>query len=84
MVVSVFLYGWQARKKSKTSDDLESIHLSYHAALLTALVNATADLYFFRLDFQASITIFWIVVALALASSRLSMELPESTVAKKA
>ncbi len=84
MIASIFLYGWQARKKSKTSDDLESIHLSYHAALLTALVNATADLYFFRLDFQASITTFWIVVALALASSRLALELGESTVAKNA
>jgi O-antigen ligase len=84
MVASVFLYGWQARRKSKTSDDLESIHLGYHAALLTALINAAADLYFFRLDFQASITTFWIVVALALASSRLAMELSESTVAKKA
>jgi len=32
-----------------------------------------ADLYFFRLDFQASITWFWLTVTLALASARLVM-----------
>jgi hypothetical protein len=30
-------------------------------------------LYFLRLDFQALVTLFWITVALALASSRLAM-----------
>jgi O-antigen ligase len=81
-VGSVFVYGWGARRRVASWPDLESIHLGYHAALLTALLNATADLYFFRLDFQASITTFWLVVALALASSRMAMELPEPTVAK--
>jgi hypothetical protein len=65
-----------------SNPDLESIHLGYHAALLTALLNATADLYFFRLDFHASITTFWVIVSLALASSRLALEARESTVAK--
>ena len=45
-----------------------------HAALITGLVNAVADLYFFRLDFQSSITWFWLIVALCLASSRLARE----------
>jgi len=81
-ISAVFFYGWRARRKAANNADLESIHLGYHAALLTALLNATADLYFFRLDFQSSITTFWLVVALALASSRLALELNESTVAK--
>jgi hypothetical protein len=38
------------------------------------MVNAVADLYFFRLDFQGSITLFWLTVTLALASSRLVLE----------
>ncbi|MEO8609774.1 MAG: O-antigen ligase family protein [Chloroflexota bacterium] len=83
-IISIFVYGWRARRYSATIPELESIHLGYHAALLTALINATADLYFFRLDFQASITIFWLVVALALASSRLTFDVHESTVAKSA
>lgn len=84
MILSVFLYGWRARRYSANIPELDSIHLGYHAALLTALINATADLYFFRLDFQASITIFWLVVALTLASSRLTFDVQESTVAKSA
>ena len=58
----------------KMTPDFAAIHLGYHAALLTALVNAVADLYFFRLDFQSSITWFWLIVALCLASSRLVLE----------
>jgi O-antigen ligase len=83
-IAAIFVYGWRARRYSATIPELEAIHLGYHAALLTALINATADLYFFRLDFQASITIFWLVVALALASSRLTFDVHESTVAKSA
>jgi O-antigen ligase len=78
-IAGVFVYGWKAREQSKMLPELEPIHLGYHAALLTALINATADLYFFRLDFHPSITVFWITVGLALASSRLALE---STVAK--
>jgi polysaccharide biosynthesis protein PslJ len=81
-IAGVFMYGWRARRWAAQDSALESIHLGYHAALLTALINATADLYFFRFDFQASITTFWLVVALALASSRLAFELRQSTVAK--
>ena len=70
----VFLFGARAWKHAKHDPDLAAIHLGYHAALLTALVNAVADLYFFRLDFQSSITWFWLIVALCVASSRLVLE----------
>ncbi len=69
----VFAYGYRAWQIAKHDPDFDAILLGYHAALLTALVNAVADLYFFRLDFQASITWFWLTVTLALASARLVM-----------
>jgi hypothetical protein len=72
----VFIYGLRAWRSARHNADLDSIHLGYHAALLTALVNGAADLYFFRIDFQASITLFWLLVALALASSRLARNQP--------
>jgi hypothetical protein len=86
-MAGVFVYGMSAWKVARTDADLDSIHLGYHAALFTGLCNAVADLYFFRLDFQSSITLFWLLVALALASSRLTLSqlhagAPESTVAK--
>jgi len=82
MIIGVLIYGWRARQVIHDDPLLESLHLGYHAALVAALINATADLYFFRLDFQASILSFWMVVALALASSRLALEAHELTVAK--
>jgi polysaccharide biosynthesis protein PslJ len=79
-MVGVFIYGWRARPFSAKLPELEAIHLGYHAALLALLLNSVADMYFFRLDFQSPITVFWLTVGLALASSRLAVE---STVAKK-
>jgi len=90
---AVFWYGWQAWHFARCDSDFTSIHLGYQAALLAALINAGADLYYFRLDFQSSITWFWIIVALALASSRLVLHksqqqhieektVPRSTVAQ--
>ena len=73
-MAAVFIYGHLAWRHAKNQPDFTAIHLGYHAALLTALVNAVADLYFFRLDFQSSITWFWLIVALCLASSRLALE----------
>jgi polysaccharide biosynthesis protein PslJ len=78
----VFYYAWQAWQHSKHDAELDSIHLGYNIALLAALLNAVADLYFFRIDFQASITWFWLIVALALASSRLVLQRSESTIAE--
>jgi polysaccharide biosynthesis protein PslJ len=82
MILGVLIYGWRARQVVYDNPMLEALHLGYHAALIAALINATADLYFFRLDFQASIFSFWMVIALALASSRLALEAHELTVAK--
>jgi polysaccharide biosynthesis protein PslJ len=78
----VLYYAWQAWKHSKVDAELDSIHLGYNIALLAALLNAVADLYFFRIDFQSSITWFWLIVALALASSRLVLQRSESTIAE--
>jgi len=80
-MAGIFLYGLKAWEYAKKNADLDSIHLGYHVALLVALVNSVADLYYFRLDFQSSITWFWLIAALCLASSHLLLQ--ESTVAKR-
>lgn len=79
VMLGTFAYGLKAWRRVQDNANLRSILLGYHAALLAALLNGTADLYFFRLDFQASITLFWLTVALALASSRLALEESEET-----
>jgi polysaccharide biosynthesis protein PslJ len=79
MIIGIFAYGLGAWRRVRDNPDLNAVFLGYHAALLTALVNAAADLYFFRLDFQGSITLFWLTVSLALASAHLARN---STIAK--
>lgn len=83
MILGVLVYGWRARQRYDHDPQMSSIHLGYHVALIAALINATADLYFFRLDFQGSILFFWLIITLALTSSRLMFEAHESTVAKR-
>lgn len=84
-MIGTFFYGLRAWRTSQDDSELEPLHLGLHLALATALINAIADLYFFRLDFQSSITFFWIIVALCLVVARLGREraqgsgLPEST-----
>jgi len=73
-MAGVLVYGARAWRAAQTKPEFAAIHLGFHAALITGLVNAVADLYFFRLDFQSSITWFWLIVALCLASSRLARE----------
>lgn len=77
----VLIYGYRAWAYAKHDPELDAIHLGYQVALLTALINAFADLYFFRLDFQSSIAWFWLVVALAIASSRLALARAQSSIA---
>ncbi len=78
-IISVFVYGFRAWKVAQHDPELRSIHLGYHAALIGGLINSIADLYFFRMDFHAAITLFWLVVALCLTSSRLALERSEQS-----
>ena len=73
-MAGVFAYGRRAWHTARDHPEFAAIHLGYHVALFTGLVNAIADLYFFRLDFQSSITWFWLIVALCVASSKLMLD----------
>ncbi len=84
VVGGVFAYGWRAWIQARQNPEFAALQLGFHAALLTGLVNAVADLYFFRLDFQSSITWFWLIVALCLARSRLALENAENAKEKRA
>lgn len=83
-MLGVFAYGRKAWRYARGNPEFAAIHLGFHAALFTGLVNAIADLYFFRLDFQSSITWFWLIVALCVASSRLALEAGPNRSAKSA
>ena len=76
MIAGIFAFGLHAWPSARQNPALEAIHLGLHAAILALMVNAVADLYFFRLDFQASISLMWLVIGLALAASRLALNQP--------
>lgn len=81
-MLMVYVYGYQAWKKMSPSSGLQAIFIGVHAALFAILVNSVADMYFFRTDFQGSITFLWIIVGLALACSKVTLMISESTVDK--
>lgn len=70
----VLVYGRRMWPAASEITGQRALHLGAHTALLAALVSATADHYFFRTDFHASNTLFWLVVTAALVSSRLASE----------
>jgi O-antigen ligase len=74
VMLATLIYGAYAWQIAKHDPALEAIHLGFHAALIAALVNGIGDLYYFRIDFQASIMLFWLTVSLALASSAISLQ----------
>ena len=76
MMAGLFALGLRAWRRLRRNEELDAIHLGVHAALFTLLVNAVADMYFFRLDFQGSITLFWLLIGFALASSSLADKRP--------
>ncbi|MDL1900742.1 hypothetical protein FBR02_08235 [Anaerolineae bacterium CFX9] len=75
MIAGVFVYGARAWPFVRQQPELQPVFLGAHAALIAVLLNGTADHYYFRLDFQASITLLWLTIALAVTSSRLGYSL---------
>jgi hypothetical protein len=48
---------------------LEPLWWGLHAGIIGALVGGVFDHYFFNLDFHHSVTLFWLVIALATAAT---------------
>jgi hypothetical protein len=54
--------------------DGTALWLGAHAALGAALVVGLVDHYFFSMSFQSAGTLFWLIVALCLATTRLARQ----------
>ena len=52
----------------------DAVWLGLHAALVGALVAGVFDHYLFNMDFHHAVTIFWMVLGLAVGSTRLGVE----------
>ncbi len=72
VLLVVFAWAFDRRHEAMRDPVLEPLYLGTHAALVAVLVVGIGDHYFVNLDFQPAQTIFWIIVGLALSTTRLS------------
>ncbi|NLE44483.1 MAG: hypothetical protein GX620_07155 [Chloroflexi bacterium] len=71
-VILVFLISfWRNRSRAAMSPRLEPLWWGLHAGIMGALVGGLVDHYFFNLDFHHSVTLFWLVIALATTATTL-------------
>ena len=65
--------GGEERAKALDYERRDAVWLGLHAALVGALVAGVFDHYLFNMDFHHAVTIFWMVLGLAVASTRLGV-----------
>ncbi|MBN1920195.1 MAG: O-antigen ligase family protein [Anaerolineae bacterium] len=68
---SLFFRFWKRRSTARALPRLEPLWYGLHAAVLGGLGAGLFDRYFFSLDFHHSVTLFWILLALATATTQL-------------
>jgi len=74
LMIAVLIYAWQARPHLDQTPGLYSIWLGLTAGLIGALINGIGDHYFFNLEFQHAVAVFWVFIGLILATTRIALE----------
>ncbi len=74
VIAVVFGYAFRHRHAARADERRDAVWLGLHAALVGALVAGVFDHYLFNMDFQHAVTIFWMVLGMAVASTRLGKE----------
>ena len=71
VIGTLFAAGWRVRHLARSWPRRDPIWLGLYAAITAGLVGGIFDHYLFNLDFHHSVTIFWLFLGLAAATSRL-------------
>ena len=74
VIAVVFGYAFRHRHAARADERRDAVWLGLHAALVGALVAGVFDHYLFNMDFQHAVTIFWMVLGMAVASTRLIVQ----------
>ena len=74
VIATVFGYALRHRRALRANERPDAVWLGLHAALVGALVAGVFDHYLFNMDFHHAVTIFWLVLGLAMAATRLGTE----------
>jgi O-antigen ligase len=70
VIIGVFTYAFLNRQIIKPNPQQDGVWLGLHAALVGALAAGIFDHYLFNMEFHHAVTAFWLLVGLAIASTR--------------
>ena len=71
VIGTLFGYAFFNRQGFKTDPQRDPIWLGLHAAVIGGLTAGLFDHYLFNIDFHHAVTVFWLLVGLAVAATRL-------------
>lgn len=74
VIGTIFGYAFVNRNHFRGNERVDSLWLGLHAALVGGLTAGVFDHYLFNIDFHHAVTIFWMLVGLAVAATRLGEE----------
>lgn len=74
LIGAVFGYAFFNRHAVRTDPDLDPLWLGLHAALAGGLVAGIFDHYLFNINFHHAVTLFWMLVGMATAATRLGTQ----------
>jgi hypothetical protein len=72
VIGTVFIYALRHRHAARADERHDAVWLGLHAALVGALVAGVFDHYLFNMDFHHAVTIFWMILGLAVAATRIT------------
>ena len=70
LLITLFGYAWINRGSFRENERTDAIWLGLHAALVGGLAAGMFDHYLFNIDFHHAVTVFWLFIGLAAASTR--------------
>ncbi len=79
VIGTLFVYAFLNRHIFKEREEMDAIWLGLHGALVGGLVAGVFDHYLFNMQFHHAVTIFWLLVGMAVAATRLGVETAAST-----
>ena len=74
LMLTVLGYAFFNRHHFRRHAHLDAIWLGLHAALIGGLVAGIFDHYLFNINFHHAVTLFWLIVGMATAATRLGTQ----------